>query len=83
MEGIARICLEGLRRTIESIKIAGVPAKIRNEHPPKQSQEAGFEVLRAVFMKSTIFWDITPYSLLKVNRHFGGKYLIQLHGRIR
>jgi hypothetical protein len=33
----------------------------------------GFEVLAAVVMKSTIFWDITPCSPLKVNRRFGGK----------
>jgi hypothetical protein len=33
-----------------------------------------FEVLTAVVMKSTIFWDITPCSPLKVNRHFGGTY---------
>jgi hypothetical protein len=33
---------------------------------------AGFEVLTAVVMKSTIFWDITPYSPLKINRRFGG-----------
>jgi hypothetical protein len=26
--------------------------------------------------KSTIFWDITPCSPLKVNRHFGGTYLL-------
>jgi hypothetical protein len=25
-------------------------------------------------MKSTIFWDITPYSPLKVNRRFGGTW---------
>jgi hypothetical protein len=25
-------------------------------------------------MKSTVFWDITPYSPLKVNRRFGGIY---------
>jgi hypothetical protein len=31
----------------------------------------GFEVLTAVVMKSTIFWDIMPCSPLKVNRHFG------------
>jgi hypothetical protein len=30
-----------------------------------------FEVLAAVVMKSTIFWDITPCSPLKVNRRFG------------
>jgi hypothetical protein len=28
---------------------------------------AGFEVLTVVVMKSTVFWDITPCSLLKVN----------------
>jgi hypothetical protein len=33
-----------------------------------------FEVLRAVVLKSTIFWDITPCSPLKVNRRFGGTY---------
>jgi hypothetical protein len=33
---------------------------------------AGFEVLTAVIIKSSIFWDITPYSPLKVNRCFGG-----------
>jgi hypothetical protein len=27
----------------------------------------GFEVLTAVVMKSSIFWDITPCSLLKIN----------------
>jgi hypothetical protein len=33
-------------------------------------------------MKSTVFWDITPYSLLKVNLRFGGTYRIHLQGRI-
>jgi hypothetical protein len=32
----------------------------------------GFEVLTAVVMKRSIFWDITPGSLLKANRRFGG-----------
>jgi hypothetical protein len=31
-----------------------------------------FEVLTAAFVKSSIFWDITPCSPLKVNRRFGG-----------
>jgi hypothetical protein len=33
----------------------------------------GFEVLTAVVMKSTIFWDITPCSPLKVNWRFRGR----------
>jgi hypothetical protein len=36
----------------------------------------GSEVLTPVVMKSTIFWDITPFSPLKVNRSFGGEPLL-------
>jgi hypothetical protein len=32
-------------------------------------------------MKSIIFWDVTPCSLLSFNRRFGGTYRLQLHGR--
>jgi hypothetical protein len=32
-------------------------------------------------MTSTIFWDITPCSPLKVNRRFEGTYRLHLHGR--
>jgi hypothetical protein len=28
----------------------------------------GFEVITAVIIESTIFWDVTPCSLLKVNQ---------------
>jgi hypothetical protein len=37
----------------------------------------GFEVFTAVFMKSSILWDITSRSLLKINRRFGVKYYLQ------
>jgi hypothetical protein len=37
----------------------------------------GFEVVTAVVMKSSIFWDITPYSPLKVSHRFGG--IFRLH----
>jgi hypothetical protein len=40
-----------------------------------------FEVHRTVVMKSYIFWDIMPYSLLKVNRGFGGIYRFHHQGR--
>jgi hypothetical protein len=43
---------------------------------------AGFEVLMAVLVKGTIFWDITSCSPLKVNRLLGGTYrsaCYQLH----
>jgi hypothetical protein len=41
----------------------------------------GYEVLTPVVMKRTIFWDITPCSLLKVSRRFGGPYRLHLQGR--
>jgi hypothetical protein len=40
-----------------------------------------FEVLTAVVMKSTIIWDITPCSPLRVNRRLGGAYRLHLQGR--
>jgi hypothetical protein len=33
-----------------------------------------FEVFTAVVMKSIIFWDMTPCSLLSGTRRFGGTY---------
>jgi hypothetical protein len=38
----------------------------------------GFEVLTAVVMKSTTFWDITPCNPLKVNPRFGRTYRLHL-----
>jgi hypothetical protein len=40
----------------------------------------GFEVLTAIIMKSSVFWDITPYSPLKVNQIFGEIYRLHLQG---
>jgi hypothetical protein len=41
----------------------------------------GLEVLSAVVLKSTIFSDITQCSPLKIDRCFGGIYLLRLQGR--
>jgi hypothetical protein len=43
-------------------------------------EQVGFEVLTAVVMKSTIFWDITSCCPLSVNRRFGGTYRLHLQG---
>jgi hypothetical protein len=40
-----------------------------------------FEVLIAMVMKCTIFWDITQCIPLKVNRRLGGTYRLHLQGR--
>jgi hypothetical protein len=45
-----------------------------------QVKDAGFEVFPAVVMKPSVFWDITPYSSLKVNRRFGGICRLHLQG---
>jgi hypothetical protein len=42
---------------------------------------AGFEVLTAVVMKSTIFWDIMRYSPLRANTCFRGTYRLHLQDR--
>jgi hypothetical protein len=46
----------------------------------KQTYHVGFEVSTAVVMKSIIFWDMTPRSLLSCNRRFGGTYRLHLQG---
>jgi hypothetical protein len=42
----------------------------------------GYEVLTAVVMQNTVFWDITLCSPFKVNIHFGGTYHLHLQIRI-
>jgi hypothetical protein len=40
-----------------------------------------FKIKTALFLISTIFWDIMLCSPLKVNRHFGGTYCLHIQGR--
>jgi hypothetical protein len=42
--------------------------------------KVGFEVLIAVVMNSTIFWDITPCSPSRARRRYGGTYRLHLQG---
>jgi hypothetical protein len=39
---------------------------------PNNQKEAGFEILTAAVMESSIFCDITPCISLELNRLFGG-----------
>jgi hypothetical protein len=43
--------------------------------------QIGSEVLTAMIVKSSIFWDITPCSPLKDNRRFRGTYRLHLQDR--
>jgi hypothetical protein len=49
----------------------------------KQYYYGGFEVLTAVVMKSSTFWDSKQRTPLKVNRRFGGISRLYLQCRIR
>jgi hypothetical protein len=40
----------------------------------------GFQGFTAVVRKSSIFWDITPCSLVKVKRCIEGTHRLYLHG---
>jgi hypothetical protein len=45
----------------------------------KRIQCLRFEVPTTLVVKISIFWDITPRSLLKVNQYFGGTcYLLHV-----
>jgi hypothetical protein len=37
----------------------------------------GLEVLTAVIMKSSVFWDITPYTQIEVHGRFGRKFRLK------
>jgi hypothetical protein len=41
----------------------------------------GFEVLRVVAIRSSIFGDIMLCGLVKVNQHLGGTYSLHLQGQ--
>jgi hypothetical protein len=74
---------DGLQsRRVPRLSPAGAKAALL--HQPRSSSGkisvVGFEVLTVVIMKSIIFWDITPYSTLSVNRCFGGTYRLHLQG---
>jgi hypothetical protein len=60
------------------------PCNTDPQHSHKNSQwryEEGFEVLITVVMKSSVVWNITLCSPLKVSRCFGGTWRIHLQGR--
>jgi hypothetical protein len=44
----------------------------------KQTGFVGFEVLTVVTKKGTIFWYVTPYSLVKVHQRVRGIYSLHL-----
>jgi hypothetical protein len=46
-----------------------------------RDRDLGFEVLTPVVTKSHIFWDVAPYSPLKVNWCVGGTCHLHLQGR--
>jgi hypothetical protein len=49
---------------------------VKSEQCERESLFAGFEVITAVVVKSSVFWYITLCSPLKVNRRFRGFHLL-------
>jgi hypothetical protein len=45
------------------------------------TDDVRFDVLTAVVIKSSVFWDITLCSPLKFNRRFGGTCRLHFHSR--
>jgi hypothetical protein len=57
----------------------GLPFPIpKSPTKPSDEKDVGFDVLTAVAMKSSGFWDITPCSLLKISQRFGETCRLQL-----
>jgi hypothetical protein len=48
---------------------------------PNENLQNTVLVLTAVVIKSYIFWDIMPCSLLKINRRFGGPCRLNIQGQ--
>jgi hypothetical protein len=43
--------------------------------------QMGNEGVNLIYLNTSVFWDITSYSPLKVNRYFGVKYYLHFPGR--
>jgi hypothetical protein len=41
-----------------------------------------FQVLTAVSMNMTVFWDVAPCSLVEIDRRFRGAYCLYHQGRV-
>jgi hypothetical protein len=48
---------------------------------PNCKAPAGFEVLTAVTINSTVMWDLMPRNAVEVQRSFGGKCYLHLQDR--
>jgi hypothetical protein len=52
--------------------------KLENFMHTEILQIVRFEILTAVIMKNTVFWNLMPYSLVEVGRRFGRTYYLYL-----
>jgi hypothetical protein len=71
--------VEGLTKSIKMRHDSRYP---REGFEPRTSEHnVGFEDLTAMVMKSSIFWDITSWSFLRVNQQFGRTRRLHLQDR--
>jgi hypothetical protein len=72
-----------IRRQVEIMKIRLASlcrARFKSWRLSKISKKAVTQSVDVV-IKSSIFWNITPYSSLRVNLRFGGSCCLRLEGR--
>jgi hypothetical protein len=53
---------------------------ILQEATSQNKFDIGSEILKAVVMKASVFWDISPCGPLKINRRFGVTYNLHPQG---
>jgi hypothetical protein len=75
-----RCCMRQFARYYSPLSNHSTPYSVTDKWN-KICHIAGFEVLTAVIVKSSAFWDITPCSPLKDNRRCGGTYRLHLQGQ--
>jgi hypothetical protein len=75
------ITLDTLTFLLPKPEKAGRLAKYMSVMPYKKMAGVEFEVLTAVVVKVSVFWDIIKCSLLKVNRRLGQICRLHLQGR--
>jgi hypothetical protein len=73
-------CISRLRDKDTQILIIEADGACTNYCALRISIVVGFEVITAVVMNISIFWDITPCSPLRVNQRFGGTFRLHLQG---
>jgi hypothetical protein len=70
-----------VKEPIPNEMLHGIRTRTKEEDINNNLQYVGFADVGTVTMNSSLFWDMTPCSPVKVNRRFGRTYRLHLEGR--